>query len=615
MIISANSLKNILLRKTLVLIILCLSVVNVYASSAPLQAYKQAWPILLQAQLSVFEDRTGSYSAKELWDHPELFKAHGDKIVNFGSSDSVFWLRCTVHNSLGQDQRLFLVFPSSMLDDIRMELRHQDGSLDSFRAGDRPINQIVPRAASPVFPVIFKAGETAELLIRVCSTNLLTLPMQVMDAERYEDFEHKRDLWNGALIGIFSSLFCYNLLLFALLRQTAYGWYVAFLPITWLLLSILYGFFGSDLFPASAWWRNEGFIFLAGLAYFTNQGFGRAVLDLPSLPRLNRLAMTLMAFSLIESLLVFVLPLRLNFQLISITGFIFPMSAFFIGFLAWRRGKTAARFFIAGQIASWIGQVLFMFWANGILPYSWLIRNGISIGISIDALLLSMALADRIRILQNAKAFAEKKMRDALESRREELEYLVYQRTRELEIARQEAEHSARTDALTGLPNRRAVMDEGKREFARARREDAPLSLIILDIDHFKQINDREGHVEGDRVLVKVARSINEIKRAGDLFGRIGGEEFLAFLPETPLSGAKQLAERYRSHIAANIRTGQSEYPVTISLGVTELSEEDGSLERLIDRADRALYRAKEQGRNRVVAALDGVPLQEEMME
>lgn len=590
-------------RKTLIFIILCLSVVNVYASPATLKVDQQVWPVLLQSQLSVLEDRTGSYSANELWDQPQLFKPHGDKIVNFGFSDSIFWIRCTVDNSLGPDQNLVLEFPGSLWDDIQVELRHRDGSLDSLRAGDRPIHQVVPHAVSPVFFLGFRAGETAELLMRICATQAIILPMQMMDPAYYHDFEHLRDLWNGALIGIFSSLFFYNLLLFVILRQSAYGWYVAFLPIAWLTVSTLYGFAGAELFPASEWWRNEGLILIAGIFYFTNQGFGRAILGLQSLPRLNRLAIIVMVISLIEGLLVFILPLRLSHQLMTAMALVFPVIAFIIGMLAWRQGRTEARFFITGQFASWMGQISFVLFAQGILPYSWVIRNAISIGLAIDSVLLSMALADRIRILQEAKAVAEEKMRDALESRSEELEALVCQRTRELEIARQKAERSALTDALTGLHNRRAVMAEGKREFARTRREGAPLSLIMLDIDHFKQINDREGHIEGDRVLVRLARCISKIKRAGDLFGRIGGEEFLALLPETPLSGAKELAERYRRQVEASIRTGQSAYPVTISLGVAELTAEDDSLEKVIDRADQALYQAKEQGRNRVVVA------------
>ncbi len=164
--------------------------------------------------------------------------------------------------------------------------------------------------------------------------------------------------------------------------------------------------------------------------------------------------------------------------------------------------------------------------------------------------------------------------------------------------ARRDALH----DALTGLPNRRAAEARLAVERARAHRSGAPLSLLMLDIDHFKRVNDRWGHADGDRVLAEVARRIRHEVRAGDLATRYGGEEFLVLLPDTALQAASDVAERIRGAIASEpVALGGGRVVVTASVGVAQLRDgEDNAA--LVARADTALYRAKQQGRNRCVA-------------
>lgn len=155
----------------------------------------------------------------------------------------------------------------------------------------------------------------------------------------------------------------------------------------------------------------------------------------------------------------------------------------------------------------------------------------------------------------------------------------------------------ARTDALTGLPNRLQINEILASELARFRRYSTPFSLALADIDHFKQINDTYGHQEGDLVLQRVAAILRQSVRAVDTVGRWGGEEFLLLLPETELPGAQALADRLRQALAAADfgQVGQ----VTISMGLTMIKAGDDA-DALLRRADTALYRAKAAGRNRV---------------
>lgn len=174
-----------------------------------------------------------------------------------------------------------------------------------------------------------------------------------------------------------------------------------------------------------------------------------------------------------------------------------------------------------------------------------------------------------------------------------ELNQILQQRTQTLE-------KMASTDALTGLFNRHMFGQLFTREMAQKKRYKAPLSVILFDIDHFKKINDSFGHLAGDEVLKKVAAIAQEKVRLSDVAARWGGEEFVVLLPHTPLEGARITAEKIRTAIEATdfIQPGR----VTASFGIAECLE-DEEQEPLFDRADKALYRAKADGRNRTVTA------------
>lgn len=164
----------------------------------------------------------------------------------------------------------------------------------------------------------------------------------------------------------------------------------------------------------------------------------------------------------------------------------------------------------------------------------------------------------------------------------------------------------AATDALTGLRNRRAFFDAAATEIARARRYGDPLSLVSIDLDRFKLVNDKYGHAAGDVALVRFAEICRRHVREVDLLARISGEEFALLLPATSQDNAARLAERIRQavHDIAILADGQS-FDFTVSMGVAAYRGKDDSLEDMMRRADDALYRAKETGRDRICTAED----------
>ncbi|MCP5159083.1 MAG: GGDEF domain-containing protein [Gammaproteobacteria bacterium] len=162
----------------------------------------------------------------------------------------------------------------------------------------------------------------------------------------------------------------------------------------------------------------------------------------------------------------------------------------------------------------------------------------------------------------------------------------------------QEKSARLRQDPLTGVSNRLAYEEQLHQEFQRWKRFGNPLTFLIWDIDHFKQINDRHGHDIGDEVLREVARQLNSRLRSTDFVARYGGEEFAMLLPGADIEAALQLAEQIRHHIAeSGFRYGEAHIPVTISCGLASFQPGD-CLESVFKRADQALYQAKKTGRN-----------------
>lgn len=163
----------------------------------------------------------------------------------------------------------------------------------------------------------------------------------------------------------------------------------------------------------------------------------------------------------------------------------------------------------------------------------------------------------------------------------------------------------ASTDPLTGVLNPRAFYEAANRMIRLAQRSESPFSVLFVDLDYFKQINDRFGHEAGDFVLRSVASCLAGQTRHSDVLGRIGGEEFAVFLPETDLDGALQLAEKLRAALEG-METGLADsktVQITASVGVAQSSDRDASIAEILRRADNAMYLAKAKGRNQIIVA------------
>jgi diguanylate cyclase (GGDEF)-like protein len=166
----------------------------------------------------------------------------------------------------------------------------------------------------------------------------------------------------------------------------------------------------------------------------------------------------------------------------------------------------------------------------------------------------------------------------------------------------EQLERLATIDSMTGLYNRRHFLDQADAEWSRFQRHQRPLSMLMIDIDHFKQVNDRYGHAVGDETLIAVAQACAGGKRQSDIVGRLGGEEFAILLPETELAQAAIVADRLRAAIAGQVVTAHKvQFKVTASIGIAAASVSMSGIDALMRAADQALYQAKAKGRNCVV--------------
>ncbi|RLU02137.1 MAG: diguanylate cyclase, partial [Ketobacter sp.] len=295
------------------------------------------------------------------------------------------------------------------------------------------------------------------------------------------------------------------------------------------------------------------------------------------------------------------------------------------GILMWNRSGLSARYYTLGWSAFLIGGLIMGLNKLGLTPSNAFTENTLQVGSGIEVILLSFALAASINEDRRVRSAAQSK---ALEAEREtrlareqalqfqqqaaaELERKVEQRTAELESLNRQLSDLSDTDQLTRLKNRRYLDRVLQEELARCQRYHHDLSIILLDIDHFKQFNDRYGHLVGDECLRAVADVLAQtISEGTDCIARYGGEEFCVLMPETSMEYAEKMAERLRSSVN-NMKFSVKNEPanVSISLGVASLcSNRHVTPEHLIKRADQALYKAKQAGRNRTVVAGKDVP-------
>ncbi len=526
-----------------------------------------------------------------------------EQVLNLGFSDGAFWVRVRVAPE-PVNRVLEIGYP--LLDVVDLYWVRGGRVVESHLTGDarpfanRPIHHrnfvfLVPSNTEPV---------TA--YVRVKTQGAVQIPVDVRTSTDFLAGEQLSYGWQAMFLGIIVALALYNLFLFSIVRQPTYLWYVFTVVASGLVHLHLKGI----LFQ---WWWPE----LPGLNRFLTIPLISLTVVAALIFSIQFLAVrrySPVSFRLLQLLAIaagvsavygLIGPYQSSVVLVASLVALATPAAWLIGIYLWCRGQNLAGFYVLAWTPLLLGHLILAVSKLGYLPRTFLTEFGPQIGVALEVILLSFALAYRINLERRRRQQAQEHTLEVQRQANQTLEARVRERTEELERANQRLEAISLTDGLTQVANRRQFDAQLRTEWCRTGRQGLPLSLLLLDIDHFKSVNDRYGHLIGDDCLITVAAiCANEVQRSGDLLARYGGEEFAVLLPATPEDGAEQVAERLRRAVEdATVYPGAQETAVSLSVSIgvaTLVPSPDEPSGELIRRADEALYQAKGAGRNRV---------------
>lgn len=525
----------------------------------------------------------------------------------FGFQQGAFWFHVGIVNRNAHEQRWLLVQRYALSDNIDVYVKYPDGRVVHHAGGDAlPFEARSIRYRHPNFWLDLPLGERVDLLVRVQSQSSMQVPLDLYTPTAFVDLSRDAQLAIGIYYGILTALFFYNLVLWLTLRDPGYFWYLLHISAFGMVLFTLNGLGFEYLWPNSPWLADKSVPLSICLALVGMQQFARTFLELPDRwPRGNAISIALIAFFALLALASLQLPYRIS-TTIAAKAVLFGVAWIAISsIVVLRRGYAPARLFLAAWALFLLGTTSFTLVAFGLLPKTFYTEYGVQIGSALEMLLLSIALSRRYASLrqENERIVSEANLR---------LERKVAQRTQELRgtLAQLEDAHgrlrdSSRRDGLTGLYNRTHFRDAFETLLLESSADGRPLSLLMIDLDHFKNVNDRYGHLVGDDCLRWAAHRIGDALRPHKaLLARYGGEEFIVALPDHSLAAAADVAEVLRRQLQQDpcaVRGHQLRISASIGVHVVQSSDDlASSVDAALMAADLALYSAKAQGRNQV---------------
>jgi len=575
------------------------------AASAPARIGPDAAYLPLAPQTTYLHDAGGDATVDDATRQlaEGRFAPLPDGDASFGFQTGAFWFRVAVANANPREQRWLLVQQYALSDRIDVYARYPDGRTVHHAGGDTfPFEQRSIRYRHPNFWLDLPTGQEVELLVRVQSQSSMQVPLFLYTPAAFAELSRDGQLGIGIYYGILLALFFYNLVLWLVLRDGSYFWYLFHIAAFGLVLFTLNGLGFEYLWPHSTWLADKSVPLSVCLAQIGMQQFARTFLRLGSRwPAGDRISKAIIAFFVLLGIAATQLPYHVATPIASAA--VFPSIAWIavIALAVVRGGDRPAKVFLLAWGMFLLGTGVYVALAFGLLPKRFITEYGVQIGSALEMLLLSVALGYRYAALRNEN---ERIVREA----KNHLEQEVVTRTAELRQAMSELEsahhrlrESSRLDGLTDLYNRTHFREAFEHLLSQSRNSRKPISLLMIDLDHFKRINDSYGHLVGDDCLRWTSNTLAETLRPHDaLVARFGGEEFIAALPGMGLGEASVVAEELRRALHAQpCRSGDLEIAVSASIGVhcVDLEARD-SLESALQVADQALYTAKAEGRD-----------------
>lgn len=588
-------------------------------------------------QVYHFEDSLNKQTIDTI-DHIERDQWLKNSHQNFGLTQSAQWLK--VDFAKLQNSHL-LEIDYAMLDSIEIWFRskkeHENGGaneeyyiIQHYDLGDS-LNFIQRPIIHDKFliPIPNNASDV-QLLLRVQSNGPVKVPLNLWSKQDYISYTASHRLFMGLFFGYMLTMGLINLFLFITTRSVLFITYAGYVFSFAMLIAAIHGLGYRFIWSESPWLQERitavfAFMMMSFVLVFSSQ-----ILQLKtSSPRYHLIfrGFSLIYIACILGSLVVSYAIMIKLLLVLLL-FSIPIILIVSVTLA-LKGSAIAQFFSAAWgvlLLSGLTAAADNFhWINLSIDSSYLLM----VGATTETLLLALAVATSYTVqrLEAKRTYEEAAQNELLamqaqdevialqKEAQKDLEREVKARTHDFEKAlaglsqaHDELQGISQTDKLTGLSNRRFFEEHITIEAARSRREKQPLAIALLDIDHFKKVNDNYGHQCGDDCLIAFANTLKAvIKRPGDLLSRYGGEEFVVLLPNTNVTGAKSVLEQFRAEIEdLLVETHGHRIQFTVSAGVTSrIVTDEKNTENMLVLADKLLYLAKDSGRNCVVASED----------
>ncbi len=536
--------------------------------------------------------------------------ADADDALNFNFDTAAWWVRLRLENPTDGPLQRLLEVPSPLQDYVDLYVVRDGEVVAGHRTGNRrPFDSRPVESRNFVFPIELEAADEVTLYLRLATHDGLheAVPLNLWRYGDFHEASQRSAMVYGLYYGALLAMLIYNALIFGATREPMYLHYVFYLGAFFVWNFTFRGF------ALQYWWPdwptlNSQLVPLTSIAIY----LGLALFTTTYLntrewaPRLHRGIVVLTA-----AILVLIIPglldrYALTFALMVPLAVVFLLYLMAVAAVLLRRGSRPARFYLLAWAVLMVGAVIYYLRLAGLVPATLVTEYALQIGSALEFLLLALGLADKINTLKAEKLAAEHRVVEHQRDYAVRLERTVDERTAELRDANQRLAEMAVTDELTGLHNRRHFNTEFARAVGSARRDGSILAFCMLDVDEFKAYNDHYGHEAGDRVLQTIAEVLrSRLRRPGDRIFRMGGEEFGLLLQVEDCAAAGDFLEEVRQAIEEralpheNSRNGR----VTASFGLycREPDAELPSETVVYQRADEALYRAKNEGRNRVV--------------
>lgn len=553
------------------------------------------------------------------------FKPFPGRHLQFGYNSNAYWLHLRIRNELipkigmKTEDRIYVSVNYPLLDNVEF-FQVRGSQIDASHFGDRhPFYQRYFDLNNYVFPLSMKKGEVSDLFLRVYSTGSVTIPIQVETERAFIDRHFDIDTFNGVFLGVIIGLCLYNLFMWVGTRKEVYALFALMvLSLMWLNISMLG--FSYRFWPSSPWFQQIAVYLFGFSSGVTVLAYGMVFLKTAKLqPRSHRFLMLLLWFNALCIPPLFFISSQAAAKLTVISTIIVAVSMQAVAIHSAILGYRPARYYVIGQTAVIVSVLFTGLTSQELVPLYHLTGEVMKWCLITELMFFSFGLAD---LINNEKRRGEKALRESNRARQalltsqiklnEHLDALVKEQTRELEETHRQLHDLSGKDELTGLRNRRYFNKLFPKEYHRAFRENAPISLLVLDIDYFKQLNDNHGHAFGDIVLSKFGKLLQSVtSHLPDFAIRYGGEEFIILLPSTSLSGALDLAESVRHQVEhTRITHHHITLQITVSIGVaSDLPGSPDGQDALLRRADELLYQAKQNGRNRVEHEPQPMPL------